>query len=269
MATRLLPPIRRTKSTDSESKAPGRTTNATVQQRVSNTLKPLISSRDIHLKVVHIASKDFNEYANDASSTRSQSNEATYETNSNSGHTSGTFLPPIRHQFPMIHASVRRPAKNYRARFGDVPQIRQAILDFRMRDASRRQQFEKISEIFFDHLNINKYVARDGNVKKLNTSSFMNALQVYMPPIKKKTNKMMSQAYDLENILIENCSESCRSSNFGKSKHNEKNLKTLPLISHQNGDSETTDQVIIDPGNGEPREVNVDKENEKNINEEE
>jgi hypothetical protein len=185
-----LPPIRRVPTSDhTESKAAS-------TKPAPHTSKPIFTSHDIHLKVVHIANKDFSGYngsdhhqhSNRSSDTKED--ETAFDTTSNSGRTSGqTVLPPIRHQFPQIHASLSRPAKNYRPTLLDVPQIRKAIFDFQVNDMDRRAQFNKISDIFYNNLQIDGYLANEANARKMNTNSFMNALDVYMPPIKKKTKK--------------------------------------------------------------------------------
>ena len=233
-----LPPLRRSRSPDLDPKAAQQSKQPQQQQQQysSQQSKSLLTSHDIHLKVVHIANKDFSGYTGspgDAEATRSESKEAAFETNSNSGHTSGQsslLLPPIRHQFPMIHASLRRPAKNYRATLDDVPQIRKAIFEFQMNDLERRAQFAKISDIFYDNLSIDGYLANEANARKMNTNSFMTALHVYLPPIKKqkRAQHFFRSQQQLHQQQLSNDSASLRSSEAASEPPAETTRKSRP-----------------------------------------
>jgi hypothetical protein len=105
------------------------------------------------------------------------------------------FLPPIkvRHQYPIIYASCKIPNKKYRTNFDDVPEIRKAIFHFQTSDSDRKKQFNDISSIFYDSLNVDDYLADEDNVKKPNTSSFINALGIYLPAAKKKKSVKHAQ----------------------------------------------------------------------------
>lgn len=69
----------------------------------------------------------------------------------------------------------------------DVPEIRKAIFNFQVKDANRKQQLDDISNIFYDNLNVEKFVSNEARAKSLHTNSFLSAMEVYLPATRKKT----------------------------------------------------------------------------------
>ena len=192
-----IPSIRQRKSPDEISKSSYQNQNTTRSKKSSKQSRSLMTFQNIHIKAIHIADKQFSDYKNhnnrqteysNLQDSTSKSNQDSFEENPNTMN-SGSFLPTIKHQYPTVHAKCNMPKKNYQASLADVPEIRKAIYNFQVNDEERKKQFEGISNIFYDKLNLEDYLANEDNVKKLNTNSFINALEVYLPPTKKKTTK--------------------------------------------------------------------------------